>query len=265
MGATQSVIELAPTNPNGLRLASPLIVAPGCAGALRSIDTGQIGAITTDIAIISTPRAGPRRWGTVPAGIVIERLPSVRFDALVRAERRRWSRSPVPLLLALRGTTDELIEIAIRLEIVEGVAGLVLLIRDPVLEETVTAVRSVTTLPLLPVLPHGPQLAELAAVVVAAGADALVLCGYPTATTQAVDELDLVTGLLVGPTLAPWTLRALQQVRGAVDVPLVAWGGVADAVIARQCLAAGASAVMIDGALYGDPFAVQSIAAVVGA
>jgi dihydroorotate dehydrogenase len=46
-----------------------------------------------------------------------------------------------------------------------------------------------------------------------------------------------------------------------VDVPLIALGGVADVELARQCLAAGAQALLIDGALYGDPAAAQRIGA----
>ncbi len=262
MGANQGVIELAPTNVNGLPITTPVIVAPGCSGALRWSASEQIGAVATDVAVLASPRTGPARLGLTPAGIVFERLPSIKFDALLRSERRRWSRSPVPILLTLRGTADDLIEMATRLETVEGVAGLVLLVRDLFVDQAVALVRGVTTLPLLQVLPFTPQIDEVAVAVVAAGADALVLCGYPPAAAPSGDEI--VSGLLVGPALAPWTLRALELVKHAVDVPLIAWGGVADAAITRQCLRAGASAVMIDGALYGDPFAVQRVASTIG-
>jgi dihydroorotate dehydrogenase len=193
--------------------------------------------------------------------VVFERLPQTPFDALLRAERKRWARSPVPVLLTLRGTPDELAEMVERLEAVEGIAGLVLLAVGQATVDAVAAVRAVTTLPVLPVVGHSAQSTEDAAAAVAAGADALVLCSYPLGAAQVGEEL--ISGLLVGPALLPWTLRALQQAKRAVDVPLVAWGGVADAAAARACLAAGASAVMVDGALYGDPFAAERIAQVV--
>jgi dihydroorotate dehydrogenase len=256
------MIELAPSNINGLQVRAPVLLAPGCADTLRWADADNVGAVATDVAVAHTPRGGPGRWGTTPAGVVFERLPSVRFDALLRAERTRWARSSLPVLLTLRGTADDVIDMARRLETIEGVAGLVLLLHELMLSEAIALVRAATTLPLLPVLPHGPQLSELACGVAAAGADALVLCGYPPAAAPSNDEL--ITGLLVGPALAPWTLRAVQQVHKAVDVPLVAWGGIVDPAIAHQCLAAGAGAVMVDGALYGEPFAARRIAAAIG-
>ena len=162
------MIELAPANVNGLSLPSPVIVAPGCGEALRWADNTAVGAVATDVAVAATPRAGSTRWGATPAGVVFERLPSVRFDALVRSERRRWARSPLPVLLALRGAADEMIAMVERLETVEGVAGRVLLVRDPAVDEVVALLRGMTTLPLLPVLGHSSQLTEVAAATVAA-------------------------------------------------------------------------------------------------
>jgi NAD(P)H-dependent flavin oxidoreductase YrpB (nitropropane dioxygenase family) len=200
------------------------------------------------------------RWAPAPAGVVFERLPQTRFDALLRAEGKRWRRSPVPVLLTLRGTPDELAAMVAQLEEVEGVAGLVLLAAGQATVEAVATVRALTTLPLLPVVGHGAQISNDAPAAVAAGADALVLCSYPLGIAQAGEEL--ISGLTVGPALLPWTLRALQQAKRAVEVPLIAWGGVGDAAAAQACLAAGASAVMVDGALYGDPFAAGRVALV---
>lgn len=253
------MIELAPSNINGLVLGTPVLLAPNCGAALRWADQEQIGAVATDVAALRQAQGGTVRWGAAPAGVVFERLPQTRFDALLRAERKRWRRSPVPVLLTLRGTPDELAAMVAQLEAVEGVAGLVLLAAGQATVEAVAAVRALTTLPLLPVLGHGVQIANDAAAAVAAGADALVLCSYPLGVAQAGD--DLIGGLIVGPALLPWTLRALQQAKRAVEVPLVAWGGVGNSVAAQQCLAAGASAVMVDGALYGDPFAAGRVAA----
>ncbi len=252
------MIELAPQNINGLALRTPVLLAPHCAAALRWADQDLIGAVATDVATLRQAQGGTVRWGAAPAGVVFERLPQTRFDALLRAERKRWRRSLVPVLLTLRGTPDELAAMVAQLEAVEGVAGLVLLAAGQATVEAVAAVRTLTTLPILPVLGHGVPIANDAPAAVAAGADALVLCSYPLGVAQAGEEL--VSGLVVGPALVPWTLRALQQAKRAVEVPLIAWGGVVDAVAAQACLAAGASAVMVDGALYGDPFAAQRVA-----
>lgn len=258
MEAEHGMIELAPSNINGLALRAPVLLAPGCDLALRWADQNLIGAVATAVATVRAGRGGPVRWAQAPAGVVFERLPQTGFDVLLRGERKRWARSPVPVLLTLRGSPDELGEMAERLESVEGIAGLVLLAAGQTTLESVTVVRAITTLPVLPVLGYGAQLADEAAAAAQAGADALVVGSYPVGAALVGEEL--ISGLLVGPALLPWTLRALQQAKRAVAVPLVAWGGVVDAVAAQACLAAGASAVLVDGALYGDPFAAQGIA-----
>lgn len=265
-----STIELAPQNAYGLTLRSPVIVAPGCAGAglPRDLDPALIGAVTTRTAVLRAGRDGRVRWGNVPAGVVFERLPTISFQTLLQNEARRWLRSSVPVLLSLSGTADELAEMAAGLETVEGVGGLLLHLNvagEPTeLAAPLAEVRAQTALPLLPLLPQAQHLytpahgiEEVAAQLVAAGADALVCARYPLGC--AVIDGQLIEGLLVGPTLAPWTLRTLSLVAHSVTVPLVALGGVADAELAQHCLTAGATALLIDGALYGDPAAAQRI------
>lgn len=247
------MIDLAPNNPYGLSLSSPVIIAPGCAeaGLGRDLDAALIGAVAPRPAMRRAV-SGSSRWGTAPAGVVYERLPYASFDTLLRAEARRWRRSQVPVLVSLRGSADDLAEMCARLETIEGVSGVLIAANDPVdVSEVVSAARTRTPLPILAILPQADEIDRLAVDSIAAGADTLVVCDYPSgmATDRSVE------GVLIGPTLAPLTLRALDRVRAAVDVPLIALGGVADATIARRCLDSGASAVLIDGALYGDPFA----------
>lgn len=267
-----STIELAPHNPYGLALRSPVIVAPGCAGAglPRDLDPAVVGAVTTRTAVLHAARGGRVRWGNVPAGVVFERLPTVSLRSLVQNEARRWLRSSVPVILSLYGTPDELVVMVAQLETVEGIGGLLVHLvvagGPNELVEPLAAIRAQTALPLLVLLPHvqaasssETALEVVAPQLVAAGADALVCAGYPLGCTT-IDG-GVVEGLLVGPTLAPWTLRSLAIVARAVTVPLIALGGVADTELAQQCLAAGASALLIDGALYGDPATAQQIGA----
>lgn len=267
-----STIELASHNAYGLALRSPVIVAPGCAGVVqpRDLDPAAVGAVTTRTAVLHAARDGRVGWGTVPAGVVFERLPTVSLRALVQTEARRWLRSPVPVILSLYGTPDELVAMVTQLETVEGIAGLlvhIVVVGGPdALVAPLAAIRAQTALPLLVLLPHvqpavsvETTLEVVAPQLVAAGADALVCASYPLGCA-AIDGR-VIEGVLVGPTLAPWTLRSLAIVASAVSVPLVALGGVADAALAQQCLAAGASALLIDGALYGDLAAAQQIGA----
>lgn len=266
-----SAIELAPHNAYGLPLRAPVIVAPGAAvGLPRDLDPAVIGAVTTRTAVLHAARDGRVRWGSVPAGVVFERLPTVSLRSLLQSEARRWLRSPVPVILSLQGTADELVTMVAQLEPVEGIAGLLVeIVAAGGLAELVGAMatlRTQTALPLLVLLPQvqavpgaGAAIERVAPELVAAGADALVCASYPLGC--ATISGDVIEGVVVGPTLAPWTLRSLSLVAAAVDVPLVALGGVADVQLAQHCLSAGASALLIDGALYGDPAAAQRIGA----
>lgn len=254
------MIDLAPHNPNGLELRSAVLAAPGCADTLmRSPAASGIGALTTRWTRLSPAGGAPARWGSSPAGIVFERLPEAALKTVLGSERKRWQRAPAPVLLALRGDLDELGEMARQLERVEGLAGLLVDSVGGALGAVVEAIRASTLLPLLALLPSGGELAEQAQQAASAGVDALVVRAYPTATVLVDGEL--VEGVLVGPALAPLTLQAVRQTRAAVDLPLIALGGIASAPLARAALAAGASAVMVDGALHGDALLVASIEA----
>ena len=145
------MIELAPHNPYGLALRSPVIVAPGCAAPLRDLDPALIGAVATRTAVLHTPPEGRWRWASVPAGIVFEQIPPVRFRALLQAEAKRWRRSPAPVLLSLGGAPDDLAGMTARLEQIEGIAG-VIIQSDAGIVQAVDAARSQTTLPLLTIL-----------------------------------------------------------------------------------------------------------------
>lgn len=245
------MIELAPRNPYGLALQSPVVVAPGCAAPLRDLASAHLGAIVTSTAVLHAPASGKARFVGVPAGIVFERLPVMRLRTLLQNEAKRWARLPLPVLLNLQGTADELAEMVALLESFDMLAGLVLTVHVEQAHIAVTAVRDQTALPVLVMLPAGA--AELATECVAAGADALIVQAYPEVSAVAGDEV--FEGRLVGPTLAPHTLYALRKVAAQVEVPLLAFGGVADERIAGECLEAGAAGILVDGALYGDPFA----------
>jgi NAD(P)H-dependent flavin oxidoreductase YrpB (nitropropane dioxygenase family) len=255
------MIDLAPRNPYGLQLTARVIVAPGCAAPLRDPDPALIGAICTPPTVLHTTHVDHpttrARWAATPAGVVFERLPVARFRKLVQTENKRWLRSPVPVLLTLRGDTAELATMAERLESLEGIAGLMIDARESSERraEAIAAVRDRTALPILALL----ESIDEAAALHESGADALVARAYPQAGGMSHDGP--ITGALVGPSLAPHTLHALDQLRLTTDAPLIALGGVADASIAHACLHAGATAVMIDGALYGDPDAPRRIGA----
>ncbi len=247
-------IDLAPGNPYSLLLESPVIVAPGC--ALRDFQTDLPGVIVTRTATLHTRRGAPPRFAATPAGLIVSELPSIGLRSLLKEEGRRWERSPVPILVCLQGDAAECAEMAAALENVEGVAGL-LLTPEADVAQVVSFTRRQTPRPLIALLSRDTNLQESALKTVAAGADAVVVAAPPRA---AFGSLDPVEGYLLGPAVFPLMLQALLELRAVTEVPLVALGGIATEELARFALEAGATAIMVDAARWGDPEAPARLA-----
>ena len=113
-------------------------------------------------------------------------------------------------------------------------------------EEVVAACR--------PALPNKPMLAKLtnegvvenARAAEAAGADGLtVMNTMPALTIDVRARKVLVRGGLSGPAIKPVALRAVYDVTGAVDVPVVGSGGVVSGTDVAEFMLVGATAVQI--------------------
>jgi dihydroorotate dehydrogenase (NAD+) catalytic subunit len=135
---------------------------------------------------------------------------------------------------------------------------------DPVsATRVVAAVREVVPagLPLLAKLtPDVTDIVAVAASVVDAGADALVLIN--TLLGMRIDPETLrpllggVTGGLSGPAVRPVAVRCVWQVHKALpQVPLIGVGGIRTGADALEFLAAGATAVQVGTAIFNDPSA----------
>ena len=167
---------------------------------------------------------------------------------------------------------DRLRDVARRLEDTQAFAGFELLVHAAENEsdvcELVEALATETELPLWVKLPYAsaPQLADA---VVQAGADALVLCQPPMGrlrTTSFTTEESVepssgrtscgqfVIGPLVGPMVFPLVMHTLTQVAAQeLGAPLIVCGGIHRWDDAADALAAGASAVQLDGVLWVEP------------
>ena len=79
-------------------------------------------------------------------------------------------------------------------------------------------------------------------------------------TNSMLPKLSQKTGGLSGPAIRPVAVRAIYQVRAALpDMPIVGMGGVASGRDAFELVLAGANAVSIGTATFGDPLAAMSI------
>jgi dihydroorotate dehydrogenase (NAD+) catalytic subunit len=62
------------------------------------------------------------------------------------------------------------------------------------------------------------------------------------------------TGGLSGPAIRPLALRMVYEVAAAVEIPLIAMGGVADVADVLDFVACGATAVAVGAAAFRDPW-----------
>jgi dihydroorotate dehydrogenase (NAD+) catalytic subunit len=111
--------------------------------------------------------------------------------------------------------------------------------------------------------PNVTDIAQIAASVAAAGADAVSLIN--TLTGMAVDpatrrpRLANITGGLSGPAIKPVALRMVWEVVRRVDIPVIGIGGIACAEDALEFLVVGARAVQVGTANFINPRATVEV------
>ncbi len=112
--------------------------------------------------------------------------------------------------------------------------------------------------------PDVTDITEIAGAVINAGVDGLALIntllGMVIDTNTMKPKLAGKTGGLSGPAIRPVAVRAIYQVHQAFpNTPIVGMGGVASGRDALELILAGASAVSVGTATFGDPTAVIKI------
>lgn len=281
------------TRVGSLELPTPVLTASGCAAAGRElsdfVDLRLLGGVVTK-SIMSQPRAGrptPRMVET-PSGMLNSiGLQGPGIEAFL-ADDLPWllgtgTRAVVSIA---GGSTEEYATLGRRLarawddglrpSAVEvniscpNVAnrGLVFAC-DPVSAAAAVAAARETLPAELPMWvklsPDVTDIVQIAGVALEAGADAL--CLVNTTLGMAIDRATLrpllggVTGGLSGPAIRPIAVRCVYQVAAAFpQVPIVGIGGVRHGWDAVELIAAGASAVQVGTAIFGDPSAPQRVA-----
>jgi dihydroorotate dehydrogenase (NAD+) catalytic subunit len=105
--------------------------------------------------------------------------------------------------------------------------------------------------------PNVTDIAQMARIVVDAGADAVSLVntflGMAVNAETRKPILGTITGGLSGPAIKPLALRMVWDVFKAVKVPVIGMGGIMNATDAIEFLLAGSTAVQIGTANYIDP------------
>jgi dihydroorotate dehydrogenase (NAD+) catalytic subunit len=267
-----------------LRLANPVMVGSGTFGYAREmaglVDLSRLGAILPK-TITLEPRIGNPPWRTVETtGGMLNSigLDNDGLEAFIAHHLPYMASLPTPVVVSIAGRNqDEFTRMGARLDGLAGVAALELNIScpnvsggvdfgtDPAMcERLVRGVRGACSLPLLAKLtPNVTDIASVARAAEAGGADAISLIN--TCGGMAVDWrrrrplLGNVIGGLSGPAIKPIALRAVYQVRRAVQTPLVGIGGIATIDDVMEFLVTGATAVQIGTANFYDPQATMTI------
>jgi len=270
------------------RFSNPIFTASGCASSGQELSQffpiTEIGAVVTKSIMTKarTGRATPRMAET-PSGMLNSiGLQGPGIDAFLENDIPWLVANSAKIIVSIAGeTVDEYGVLARRLRAVPGISAVEVNISCPNVEnrgqvfachpDTATAViESVRRniggeLPIVAKLsPDVTNIVEIAQSVINAGVDGLALIntllGMVIDTNTMKPKLAGKTGGLSGPAIRPVAVRAIYQVHQAFpNTPIVGMGGVASGRDAFQLVLAGASAVSIGTATFGNPTAVIQI------
>ncbi|MBO0828255.1 MAG: dihydroorotate dehydrogenase [Streptosporangiales bacterium] len=278
------------TRLGSLELPNPILTASGCAGYGRElapyVDLAALGGVVTK-SIMANPRAGrpTPRMAETPAGMLNSiGLQGSGVDAFVATDLPWLADQGARVVVSIAGgSVDEYAKVAHALRDAPGVVAVEVNISCPNVEsrgqvfacdagaaaDVVAAVRG-TVAAGVPVLAKlSPDVTDIVAIArscVDAGADGLsmvnTLLGMAIDTDTLRPVLAGVTGGLSGPAIRPVAVRCIWQVRAALpDVPILGMGGVRSGLDALELVLAGANAVSVGTAVFGDPMACPRVLA----
>lgn len=272
----------------GVRFANPVFTASGCAAAGQELDqffdvAALGGVVTKSIMLDARSGRSTPRMAETPSGMLNSiGLQGPGIEAFLDRDLPWLALRGVRAVVSIAGgCVADYAELASRLQGRPGLAMVEVNISCPNVEDrgqvfacdtraasgVVGAVRKNTD-PAVPVFaklsPDVTDIAAIAAACVDAGADGLsvinTLLGMVIDTTTMRPALAGVTGGLSGPAIRPVAVRCVWQVHRALpDVPILGMGGIRTGLDALEFLLAGASAVSVGTAVFGDPTAPMRI------
>jgi dihydroorotate dehydrogenase (NAD+) catalytic subunit len=270
------------------RFSNPIFTASGCASSGQELSQffplTEIGAIVTKSIMVKarTGRATPRMAET-PSGMLNSiGLQGPGIDTFLEKDIPWLVEQQAQVIVSIAGeSVDEYGVLARRLRAVPGISALEVNISCPNVEnrgqvfachpDTATAVIEAVRrniggeLPIVAKLsPDVTDIVEIAGAVINAGADGLALIntllGMVIDTNTMKPKLAGKTGGLSGPAIRPVAVRIIYQVHQAFpNTPIVGMGGVASGRDALELILAGASAVSVGTATFGNPKAAFDI------
>ena len=276
------------TSLGAAKFENPIFTASGCASSGKELsqffDLRELGALVTK-SIMIKPRSGratPRMAETASGMLNSIGLQGPGIDIFLEKDIPWLQEQGVSTVVSIAGeSVDDYGILARKMRSVTGVKALEVNISCPNVENRgmVFACNPVTAraaieavrrniggeLPIIAKLsPDVTNIVEIAEEVVAAGADALALIntvlGMVIDTNTMRPKLAGKTGGLSGPAIRPVAVRAIYQVHAALPhVSILGMGGVTNGREALELILAGASAVSIGTANFGNPTATMLV------
>jgi dihydroorotate dehydrogenase (NAD+) catalytic subunit len=262
-----------------LRLTAPTLMGSGCYGSGEEyapfVDLAALGGIVLK-SVTRHPRLGndPPRLVSTPSGLLNAiGLQNPGIDAYLADDVAKFAARPCAVIGSVAGfSVDDYAYVTERLAARDEIDAIELNIScpnvgsegetfacDPDLAGKATrAARNVTGKPLIVKLsPNVTDIAAIAQVVEAAGADALAVIntvrGLSIDVERQQPRLGNASGGLSGPAIRPIAVLAVWEVARAVRIPIVGQGGIENARDALEFILAGASAVSIGTGNFTDP------------
>lgn len=261
--------------------ANPVLTASGCGGTGRELasygDLGALGGfVTRSITLHARAGAPGPRIVESPSGLVNaiglqnpgveaflgEELPALlELGATVVASIAGHSLGEYAEASRALGRAAGVVALEVNLSAPDAAGAGVFDIREPFQAASVIAAcrRDLPSgvLLLAKLRSDAQRVVETARAVCEAGADAVVVGNAVPAAMP-----DGRPGGLSGPAIRPLALRCVSIVADALPgTSVIAAGGIMDAADAHAFLDAGARAVQVGSALFGDPTAAHRIAA----